>query len=63
VPSYGESVFTVPVTVSMVDAARQVVTLMDGKPRDGLPYVVSGKLDSGMFGTVRFSDKGNFHKP
>lgn len=59
VPRYGESVFTVPVTVSMLDAARQVVTLMDGKPRDGLPYVVSGKLDSGVFGTVRFSDRGS----
>ena len=58
IKGFGESVFTVPVTVSVLDMGRQIAMLMDGKSRDGLPYVVSGKLDSGVFGTVRFSDGG-----
>lgn len=62
VPAYGETLFTVPVTVPMLAAARQIIGMMDNKPRDGLPYVVSGKLDSGMFGTVRFSDQGRLGK-
>ena len=63
VKRFGESVFTVPVTVSMADVGRQIGLLMDGKGRDGLPYVVSGKLDSGVFGTVRFSDRGTTLSP
>jgi LEA14-like dessication related protein len=58
VKRFGESVFTVPVTVSMADVGRQIGSLLDGKSRDGLNYVVSGKLDGGVFGTVRFSDRG-----
>jgi LEA14-like dessication related protein len=63
VKRFGESVFTVPVTVSMADVGRQIGRLMDGKSRDGLNYVVSGKLDSGVFATVRFSDRGRLAEP
>jgi LEA14-like dessication related protein len=58
VPRYGEAVFTVPVTVSAFDMARQALGVMDMANQKGLPYRVSGKLEAGLFGTRRFSDEG-----
>jgi len=63
VPRFGETVLTVPVSVSAFSAIRQALGLADGSRLDNIPYVVRGKLSGGMFGTTRFSDTGSLSLP
>jgi len=63
VPSYGETVYTLPVTVSGFDIARQLISFIQKPQQNTIPYVISGKLESGLFGSVRFSDKGELKLP
>ncbi len=63
VPSYGETVYTLPVTVSAYDAARQFIDFMQKPKQNAIPYEISGKLESGLFGSVQFSDKGLLKLP
>jgi LEA14-like dessication related protein len=63
VPRFGEAVLSVPVTISVLAAVRQAKGLIDGPPRDGLPYVLRGKLAGGVFGTVRFASEGTLAWP
>jgi hypothetical protein len=44
--------------------ARQVLGMLDGKPVDKVTYSMSGKLQgASMFGTQRFTAKGEFDIP
>ena len=64
VPRFGEAVIAVPVTVSLMRMARQVLGMIDGKPVDKVTYSLSGKLNgASMFGTQRFTSKGEFELP
>ena len=63
VPRFGEAVISVPVSVSAFAAVRQAIGLSDVAARGELPYVVSGKLAGGAFGSVRFSDSGTLRLP
>jgi LEA14-like dessication related protein len=63
VPAFGETIVSVPVTVSVLRMVRQVVGMLDGKPVDKVTYEMSGKLSGGLFGTERFSAKGEFELP
>jgi LEA14-like dessication related protein len=64
VPRFGEAVIAVPVTVSLMRMARQVLGMLDGKPVDKVTYSMSGKLHgASMFGTQRFTSKGEFDMP
>jgi LEA14-like dessication related protein len=63
VPAFGETIVSVPVTVSVLRMVRQVVGMLDGKPVDKVTYEMSGKLSGGLFGTKRFSAKGEFELP
>lgn len=64
VPRFGEAVVAVPVTVSLMRMARQVLGMLDGKPVDRVTYSMSGKLHgASMFGTQRFTSKGEFELP
>jgi LEA14-like dessication related protein len=64
VPRFGETVVAVPVTVSLMRMARQVLGMLDGKPVDKVTYSMSGKLSgASMFGTQRFTSKGEFELP
>jgi len=58
VPRFGETVLTVPVSVSALAAVRQALGLAENADLEDLPYVLRGKLAGGLFGTVRFSDEG-----
>ena len=58
VSPFGETVFSVPVTVSAFAAVRQALGLVDGAKLDNLPYVLRGKLAEGLFGGMNFTDKG-----
>jgi LEA14-like dessication related protein len=63
VSRFGETVLSVPVTVSAFAVARQAVDLADGAKPGNLPYVLRGKLAGGLFGGTRFTDKGTLTLP
>ncbi|UVE17155.1 LEA type 2 family protein [Pseudomonas sp. LS44] len=63
VPRFGEAVIGVPVSISAFSAVRQAWGLSGGPLRNGLPYVISGKLNGGLFGTRRFNDAGTLNLP
>ncbi len=58
VPAFGEAIVAVPVTISVLRMARQVLGMLDGKPVERINYQMSGKLNGGMFGTERFEASG-----
>ncbi|MCQ4294236.1 LEA type 2 family protein [Pseudomonas stutzeri] len=60
VPRFGESVLSVPVTISAFSAARQALGLAEHVGLDEVPYVLRGKLAGGLFGTQRFVERGTF---
>ena len=60
VPRFGESVVSVPVTVSVLRMARQVLGVVDGKPVEQIRYSMSGKLNLSTFGSMRFQAQGEF---
>ncbi len=63
VPRFGEKVISVPVSFSAFSVIRQAWGLSGGPPREGMPYEINGKLAGGLFGTVRFNDKGVLNWP
>ena len=60
VPRFGESLVSVPVTVSVLRMARQVMGVLDGKPTDQIRYSMTGKLSRSTSGALRFSSEGEF---
>ena len=63
VPRYGETVVTLPISVGPVNMARQVLGFLNSGEIKSVDYAVHGKLEGGLFGTKRFSDKGTFAMP
>ncbi|MBE2243923.1 MAG: LEA type 2 family protein [Burkholderiaceae bacterium] len=63
VPRFGETIITVPVTVSAFNVARVLVGFSGAQSRGEIPYAVSGKLAGGSFGAVRFSRSGALALP
>lgn len=63
VPRFGETLISVPVSISAFSAMRQAWGAADQRPGQGLPYVLRGKLAGGLFGTRRFSDSGTLDWP
>lgn len=63
VPRFGETVFTVPMSISALAALRQALGLASGQSIDELPFKLHGKLASGAFGGHRFSDEGTLRWP
>ncbi|MFC3607783.1 LEA type 2 family protein [Stutzerimonas tarimensis] len=57
-PRFGETVISVPVTVSALSAARQALRLAQSSGQTALPYELSGKLGTGPLGMHRFSERG-----
>ena len=62
VPRFGETVVTVPVTVSAFAVARQVLSLASGD-NSKFEFVARGKLSDGSFGGSRFESTGSFDLP
>ena len=62
VPRFGESVITVPVTISAFRMARQVMGAMKGGGLARIDYEMKGKLNSG-FSPTRFATRGSFDLP
>lgn len=64
IPRFGESVISVPVTVSTVRVAlRALGFVLDGKPPEKLRYKLSGKLDGPAFGSTSFKAEGELALP
>lgn len=63
VPRYGETIVTLPVTVGAFNMARQVLGFLSSGEVKSVSYAVHGKLEGGLIGTKRFSDKGTFDMP
>jgi LEA14-like dessication related protein len=63
VPRFGETIVTVPVTISMLRMVRQFVTVLDGQPVEKITYKLNGKLNGSLFRTQRFSSTGDFDLP
>ena len=62
VPRFGETVLTVPVTISAWAMVRQAYAWSSG-PRDKLDYAAHGKLGGTGIGGLRFSARGEFEWP
>ena len=58
IPRFGEAIIEIPVTISAFSALRQTWGLTGYQPGQGLPYVIRGKLSSGLIGTTRFNTQG-----
>ena len=63
VPRYGEAVLEIPVTISALSMARQVLGFTNSQGQRDVSYTVRGKLEGGLFGTRRFTDDGTFELP
>ncbi|MBL8200904.1 MAG: LEA type 2 family protein [Chromatiales bacterium] len=63
VPRYGETVIGVPVTISAMRMARQMMGMMGGVPADKIRYEMSGKLNGPGFGAARFRSEGELTLP
>lgn len=63
VPRFGETVISVPLTISAMRMARQVMGMMDGEPSDRIRYEMTGKLDGPGFSQVRFRSEGELTLP
>lgn len=62
VPRFGETVITVPVTISAVALLRQALSFAQAQ-HESLEVVARGKLSTGSFGSVRFESRGSFDLP
>lgn len=59
VARYGETVLTIPVTISAFNVARQLIGFIDNPNPERVTFRINGKLDGGLFATHRFSDEGS----
>ena len=63
VPRFGETVLSVPVTVSAFSMARQAFGFATSDTVTKVSYAVRGKLAGGPFGGARFADSGYVDLP
>jgi LEA14-like dessication related protein len=58
VPAYGETLLTVPMSISAFSLLKQAWSTAQNPPGERLPYRLTGKLGGGVFGPKRFTDEG-----
>ncbi|WP_434563372.1 LEA type 2 family protein [Pseudomonas sp. Z5-35] len=63
IPRFSEGLLSVPVSISAFSVLRQTLGLGQTQSLDNLPYVLKGKLAGGLFGTMRFVDRGTLDLP
>lgn len=63
IPRFSEAILSVPVSISAFSVLRQTLGLSQTQSLDNLPYVLRGKLAGGVFGTLRFVDRGTLDLP
>ena len=62
VPRFGETVLTVPVTVSAMALLRQALAFANSTTTR-FDFLARGKLHDGSFGAARFESRGEFDLP
>ncbi|WLG98018.1 LEA type 2 family protein [Pseudomonas sp. FP198] len=63
IPRFSEAILSIPVSISAFSVIRQTLGLSQTQSLDNLPYVLKGKLAGGLFGTLRFVDRGTLDLP
>ena len=63
VPRYGETLISVPVTVSTLRLVMHGIAMINGKPVDKVNYRLEGKLSGPVFGSHRFVADGTLGLP
>lgn len=63
VPRFGETIVSVPVSISVFRIARQAMGVMTNEYRGKLAYEMTGRLAGSAFNSVRFNSKGEFTLP
>ncbi len=63
IPRYGETIISVPVSVSTFQIVRQAIGIMTNEKQGKLAYELSGKLAGPAFNCGRFKSKGEFTFP
>jgi LEA14-like dessication related protein len=63
VPRFGETIISVPVSISMFHIARQAMSVINNEYRGKLKYEMNGKLTGPAYNYVRFNSKGEFELP
>lgn len=63
VPSFGEAVIDVPVSISALRMVRQALGLATDRDTRRISYEMKGKLGGSLFATRRFATRGEFELP
>jgi LEA14-like dessication related protein len=64
IPRYGEAIVAIPVTVSMLRVAGNVIGMLEGGlPPDRVNYKLEGKLNAPGFGSTHFNAQGEIAMP
>lgn len=63
IPRFSEGILSIPVSISAFSVIRQTLGLSQTQSLDNMPYVLKGKLAGGLFGTLRFVDRGTLDLP
>ena len=63
VPRFGESVITIPVTISAFNIVRQAMGMMTGGGANKMEYEMKGKLSGAGSSATRFKTRGEFDLP
>lgn len=63
VPRFGETVVSVPLSVSATAAVRQAFAFADSFQAGRIPYLLRGRLAGGITGGSRFIDQGTLSLP
>jgi LEA14-like dessication related protein len=63
VPSFGETLIEVPVTISIMGIVGNALGILGGKLPDKITYEMNGKLNSPTSGTLRFKSQGELTLP
>lgn len=63
IPRFGETVVTVPVSVSALAMLRQAMGVASGASLTHIDYVLRGRLAGAGFGGLRFSSSGEIDLP
>lgn len=63
VPPFGETIVSVPVSISVFHIVRQAMDVVTDEYRRKLEYEMTGRLAGPAFNSVRFNSKGEFTLP
>ncbi len=63
VPRFGETIVSIPVSISMFNIARQAIGVVNNEYSGRLEYEMSGRLAGPALGSVRFNSNGTFTLP